>query len=478
MTSSNNAEQPTTTLKGELRKEIPQLFAVGFGLRHDAVAAEAEQMEKRWGGARLDAQPRPDIFMEVKAALQAGTRGVEALPPRLLPFVPFAMLYGAHTGRANADTVRVFLGRLHEAGRSAPRRLWPHYLLSLEHDDAATNEIALWLKAYRDGLPTRLVDFTEKYDALDPGSTAAKMAREVLIGDGIETDFRAVGVGAERLHTAALLAEILGAIGSLLGSGVRTADAVQPVKAILPEQRKLAIDQTQAREPAKRRALGAFIEGFVAWQRRSDPEDAKPGAVLDLVLELNEDPRFDAVRWNGIVPKPATDIVEAWLTKHTIEAFFRVVNQLRIERTDMWAERRKFWMSYLPYVKRAWLIVGEQGVPFAKRERIRFGRFSGGASEGHCGLMLDFGDVRVLEMNQNGRAILWRPDDVARGEFPQVYDETPFDRRNFREPTVSRRERWENGCIGLVHNPPDGWQWKFADQIQQRSDRGIRPKAL
>jgi hypothetical protein len=92
--------------------------------------------------------------------------------------------------------------------------------------------------------------------------------------------------------------------------------------------------------------------------------------------------------------------------------------------------------------------------------------------------MLDFGDLRVLEMNMNGRAILWRPDDVGRGEFPQVYDETPFDRRNFREPTVSRREHWENGCIGLVHNPPDGWQSKFTDQIQQRSDRGIRPKGL
>lgn len=478
MTSSNNAEQPTTTLREELRKEIPQIFVPGFGLRHDAMAEEAEKIEKKWRGARIDSQPRPNVFMEVKAALQAGIRGVEALPSRLLPYVPFAMLYGAHTGREDADTVRAFLSRLHEAGRSAPQRLWPHYLLSLERDDAATNEIALWLKAYRAGLPARLADFTEKYDALDPASTPGKMAREVLVGDGIETDFQAIGVGAERLHTAALLAEIVGAIGSELQSGVWPADAVRSVKAVLPEQRKLAIDQTQARESAKQRALGAFIEGLIMWQRRSDPDDAKVGAVLDLVLELNEDPRFAAFRWNGIIPRPTTEAVEAWLTKHTIEAFFRVVNQLRIERTDMWAERRKFWMSYLPYVRRAWLIVGDQGVPFAKRERIRFGRFGGGANEGHCGLMLDFGDLRVLEMNMNGRAILWRPDDVGRGEFPQVYDETPFDRRNFREPTVSRREHWENGCIGLVHNPPDGWQSKFADQIQQRSDRGIRPKGL
>ncbi|MBX6741136.1 MAG: hypothetical protein IRY87_03695 [Acetobacteraceae bacterium] len=477
MTSSGNGERPATTLRAELRKEIPQLFAPGFGLRHDAVAEEAALIERRWGGARIDAKPRPDVFVAIKAALEGGRRGVEALPARLLPFVPYAMLYGTHTGRDDGDVVRAYLGRLHEAGRSAPRRLWPHYLLSLERDDLATNEIASWLKGHRGGLPGRLADFTDKYDALDPARATERMAREVLAGDGLGDDIRAVGVGMERLHTAALLAEILGSVGILLRGGARPADAVRPVRAILPERPRLAIDQTQARERAKRRALGTFIEGIVTWQRRADPHDSKPGPVLDLVLELNEDPRFDAVRWQGVVPKPTIDIVEGWLTQHTIEAFFRVANQVRIERADMWAERRKFWMSYLPYVRRAWLIVGDQGVPFARRERIRFGRFSGGADEGHCGLMLDFGDLRVLEMNMNGRAILWRPGEVRRGEFPEVYDETPFDRRNF-SASVARSEVWQNGCIGLGHRPPDGWQQKFADHIQQRTDRGIRPKGM
>lgn len=478
MTSSNNTEQPTTTLKAELRKEVPQLFAPAFGLRHDAVALEAEQMEKKWGGARMDGQPRPDVFMEVKAALQAGTRGVEALSPRLLPFVPFAMLYGAHTSRGDADTVRTFLSRLHEAGRSAPRRLWPHYLLSLERDDAATNEIALWLKAYRSGLPARLADFTEKYDALDPTSSPGKLAREALIGAGIDTDFQAIGVGAERLHTSALLAEILYEVGSQLRSGVRPADAVRAVKGILPEQRKLAIDQTQAREPAKQRAVGAFIEGLVAWQRRSDPDDAKPGAVLDLVLDLNEDPRFKPVRWNGVVSKPTTEIIQSWLTKHTLEAFFRVATAIKIPRADMWAARHRFWKSYLPYVRRAWLIVGQKGVVHAQREGIRFGRFSGGASVDHCGLMLDFGNLIVLEMNMMGRAIFWHPKEVERGNFPIFFDEKPFNRDRL-SLSVGNRERWENGCIGLSHNPPpDGWFGKFADQIQQRSTSGIRPKGI
>jgi hypothetical protein len=476
MTSSDNA-RPRTTLKAELRKQIPQLFVPNFGLHHDAIEVQARLIEARWGGARIDPTPRPDVFAAVKGAIEAGKRGMEALSPRLLPFVPYAMLYGTHAGRDDGDIVRAFLERLHEAGRSASRRLWPHYLLSIEHDDMATNEMALWLSAYRDGLPVRLQEFTEKYQALDPAGTTDRIAREVLTGGGIDADFQQVGIGPERLHTAALLAEVLGSVGSLLSAGARPVDAVRAARAILPAQCKHAIDQTQAREPAKLRAIGAFVEGLVAWQRRVDPTDSKPDAVLDFVLELNDDPRFSAVRWTGVIPTPTVEIVEDWLTKYTIEAFFRVVNQLRIERGDMWSERRKFWMSYLPFVRRAWLLVGDQGIAFARRERIRFGRFRGGAAKGHCGLLLDFGDLRVLEMNMNGRAILWRPDEITYGVFPEAYDESPFDRGNFSD-AVSRSEIWHNGCIGLVHNPPDGWQNKFADRIQQRTDRGIRPHGL
>lgn len=476
MTSSDSA-RPRTTLKAELQKQIPQLFVPNFGLHRDAIEEQARLIEARWGGARIDPKPRPDVFAAVKGAIEAGKRGMEALSPRLLPLVPYAMLYGAHAGRDDGNVVRAFLERLHEAGRSAPRRLWPHYLLSIEHDDLATNELAIWLSAYRSGLPVHLQAFNEKYHALDPTSTTDRMAREVLTGGGIDTDFQQVGIGPERLHTAALLAEVLGSVGSLLSAGARPVDTVRAARAILPVQCKHAIDQTQAREPAKLRAIGACVEGLVAWQRRVDPTDSKPDAVLDFVLELNDDPRFSAVRWTGIVPKPTVGIVEDWLTKHTIEAFFRVANQLRIERGDMWSERRKFWMSYLPFVRRAWLIVGDQGISFAKRERIRFGRFSGGANAGHCGLMLDFGDLRVLEMNMNGRAILWRPGAVRQGVFPELFDETPFDRRDF-SGAVSRNEVWLNGCIGLGHRPPGGWQHKFADQIQQRTDRGIRPKGL
>jgi hypothetical protein len=81
----------------------------------------------------------------------------------------------------------------------------------------------------------------------------------------------------------------------------------------------------------------------------------------------------------------------------------------------------------------------------------------------------------VLEMNMNGRAILWRPAEAAKGGFPEIYDETPYDRGDVNR-NVSRSEVWRGGCIGLTHG--SGWQRKFADHIQQRTTRGIRPPGV
>jgi hypothetical protein len=213
----------------------------------------------------------------------------------------------------------------------------------------------------------------------------------------------------------------------------------------------------------------------VAWQRRVDPRDVQPTPVLELLITVNQDPRFSSGHWNNVVATATTEVVEQWLTRHTIEAFFRVVNRLQIDRPDMWNERRAFWMAYLPYVRRAWLIVGDQGLPFARQEKIRFGRFGGGASKDHCGLVLELEDLSVLEMNMTGRAILWRPSEVTHDGFPEVYSEQPYNRGRLTRFVV-QSELWSRGCIGLVH--ASGWQRKFADRIQQHTARGIRPAGV
>jgi hypothetical protein len=475
MTSFDDTRRLRGRLREVLQRDLPTLFVPNFGLREDAIAAEAALFEQRWGVAQFDTSPLPAVYDVIKAALEASDAGVEALPGRLIPLVPYAMLYESHVGRDDKNALHAFIKRLETAGRSAARRIWPHYLLSLERHDVATSEIGAWLKRNRSCLPPRLSEFSDEYDVFQPERATSLMAQAVLSGKQLSEDIQAVGIGIEKFHASALLAEIMFSIGDILGSNVQVTEAVQAARRLLPGGRSLALDQTLTRKPARDRAIGSFVAGLVDWQRRVDPSDTDVAPALELVLDINGDPRFDVKRWRDAVPASTRSTVEIWLTKQTIDAFFRVANQIRIGRPDMWAERRKFWLSYLPYVRRAWLIVGDSGVAFAKREKIRFGRFSGGASEGHCGLLLDFGDLRVLEMNMNGRAILWRPASVMRGTFPEIYDETPFDRGSFGA-FVADSEVWENGCIGLGHRPPDGWQGKFRDHIQQRTNLGIRPK--
>ena len=232
-------------------------------------------------------------------------------------------------------------------------------------------------------------------------------------------------------------------------------------------------ERAQSREGLRRQAATSFIEGLVAWQRRIDPGDTKPEPVVDLLLAaINGDPRFSEGRWKD-VGRNTTDIVETWLTRKTIEAFFRVISALHIQRRGMWDERRKFWLDYLPFIQRSWLIVGDKAVSLAVREGIRYQTFSRGASDEHCGLVLEIDGLSVLEMNVTGRAILWKKDVVPNGIFPEVYDDrTQFDRKELTT-YVDRPETWKRGCIGLAHHV--GWQGKFRSHIQQNTARGVVP---
>lgn len=465
----DSSERPRGALKAELAKPIGRLFVPGLGQRNDPIAAAVARFPPGWTGVTDDPLPRPDVFAEVKGALAQGEAGVRAMPPRLLRHVPNALLYGQRTGRSDGAVVAAYLDRLAEAGRTAPRRLWTHYMITLEPDDLASNEIADWLRRSRDALPTGLLEFSEKYHVLDPSRSATTMAAEALAGDGFAQDLARVGFSLKRLRPSALMASILGNVGTHLQmQGFNVRDPVSRVSALLEGQLKNAILQTQAREELRLRAVAAFVEGFVAWQLRTG---GTHNPVMDLLTIVNDDPRFSPERWRGVVSPQAIEVVEAWLTRHTIEAFFRVVTRLPIDREDMWKDRRAFWMGYLEFVKRAWLIVGERGVPFANDEKIRYGRFAGGAFADHCGLVLDFGDICAFEMNMNGRVVIWRPEQVQRDVFPKVYDPAPFDRGPITRQATGI---WSRGCVGIVHN--GRWQDKVADVIQQRSDRGIRPR--
>ena len=171
------------TLRDVLREQLPRLSGQAMGLRHDPIAAEVEQLTLRYGAAASDRGPPPDTFSEIVRLPSARVRPVSnACRPPGLRHVPHVLLYN-RVGRADVAVIDTYLGRLLEAGSSAPRRLWTHYLLSLEDDDLATLRIGAWLRGALSTMPERLKDFTNKYEVLEPGLTHVLMATELLKGD-------------------------------------------------------------------------------------------------------------------------------------------------------------------------------------------------------------------------------------------------------------------------------------------------------
>lgn len=457
-----------------LRERLPALSVPLLVPRDDLIEKEVELLTLKYGAAAMEKGPPPDTLAEIEAALTEGAGGVARLHSSRLKHVPHVLLHNKRVARGDGAVVDAYLARLGEAGSSAPRRLWTHYLLTLEDGDPATLRIASWLEGVINSLPERLQDFTRKYEVFEPRLAHVRMAIELLKGDGLAQDFDRIGLGLSRVLTSALMASILGSVGRLLSEGANPPRPVERMKDAFGDGIRNAVHQTQAHEKVKHRAVSALMEGFVAWRRRIDPQDAAPDPVLDLLVTLNMDPRFSPGRWDG-VDKPTVSIVEKWLTRQTIEAFFRVVNRLQTDRPDMWEERRAFWLRYVPFVSKAWLVLGESAASLAREEKVRFGAFSGGANRDHCGLLLEIDDLRVLEMNMNGRAILWRPAQIQRRVFPDFNEVAPFDRGSLTA-FVKPKELWRGGAIGLAHM--SGWQRKFADQIQQNTRRGIRPPGL
>jgi hypothetical protein len=458
----------------ELRKELPPLSAPGLGLPRSPLIPALDRLTHLFGTAAADPQLREDIFALVKAAFQKGPDGVTALPLGRLAYAPYALLYGERIGRTDDTIVAAYLKRLEGVGvRAAARRVWTHYLLSLEPDDAATHRIAAWLKAHMNELPDRLRAFTVKYNVLDPTDGPRRMAIAALEGDVFIADVVTLGITLERLRTSALIVSVLGFIGKLLREGADPPDPLLKILALLGGTAEDVFERAQARAGLRQRAVGSLVGGLVAWQRQIDPGDAKPEPVVDLLLAVNGDPRFSEGRWKDVVDRSSTTIVEGWLTRKTIEAFFRVISALNVERGDMWKERREFWLDYLPFIRRSWLIVGARAVPLADREGLRYGTFSRGVSGEHCGLVLEIDDLSILEMNVTGRAILWKTNAVQPGIFPEIYDDRSLFDRFKLTAYVDRDETWKSGCIGLAHHT--GWQGKFRSQIQQNTGHGVVP---
>jgi hypothetical protein len=324
-----------TSLRDEVSKKLPPLSAPGLGLVRLKLEDESERLAKLYGGVTVEVATSSSDYEETKAALERSKDALTSVPPRLLRCVPF-VLYDNREWRQDSSIIKTYLARIEREGRWALlRTLWTKYALGFENGDPTTNAVAEFLSRHFERLPERLAQFTRKYDFLNPRNGPLSLAQATLDGQELPSDLNAIGLNIARVRSSSLIVAILECIGQVLNRTAVDADPVSQVRSMLQEQTRDIIVQAPADPELCKRATKSIVEGFVGWQQRAEKSDANPEPVLHLLLELNRDPRFNGARWHGIVADSATIEVERWLCRATIEAFFRVVNSLQVDRQDM-----------------------------------------------------------------------------------------------------------------------------------------------
>jgi hypothetical protein len=122
--------------------------------------------------------------------------------------------------------------------------------------------------------------------------------------------------------------------------------------------------------------------------------------------------------------------------------------------------RLKFWRSYIPWIKKAYLICGSRAEAVAERLKEPYGSFYGAKGD-QCGVLMEMvgpqGDrLVILEVNKNGATYVWKDKSYKKPDFFL----SRYDRRTFVD----------SNDIHLSHYP--GWEKNFEREIERET--GIR----
>ena len=451
------------SLSAELARPLPPVPHPYRPKYKCALEVEADRTAEAFGGVPREIEEPKEFISEVERKLD-GPEGVSGLDRRELKVVPY-ILWGANPRwRDDRAFTRAFLSVVGARWPGGLRRLWRHYALNFEPDSPVTLEMAGWFRSQEARMPELLQRFSAAYHLFDPDRSRDVLASRALQQDGLMADLATIGIGTALFRTSALCVTTIGAVGERLPSTSSEMQVVERLRGLLDSQPKDALAEAACGPAARARALRSLIDGLVAWHEGFDPAGNQSDAIVQFLLALNGDPRFVPERWNDRVSPKSKEAMQRWLSRKTIDAFFRVIDGLKTDRPDMWEDRRAFWMSYLPYVDGAWLVVGADAVPLAAKEATGSARFEkgDGTQRKHCGLLLQIRNMCVLEMNLNGRAVFW---DSSNSRMPSLYQST-YNRfkciHAINDKTV----------FGLTHHP--GWQYNFRNRILQMT--GVSPR--
>ena len=293
-----------------------------------------------------------------------------------------------------------------------------------------------------------------------PNKEISKLASSLLVNGEVIAEIESLKIGKDSLLRSAFLLSVLESVGQQLKSYRQPTIINQTIKSLLAPLGDIPTNKMQGPDDLRQVGLKSIVEGLVLWANKQD--QSLIDQTLDLLYQLIGDPRLPQChgRWNPIDPN-VRELVEQWLTKVTIDAFFRFMRELRTDRDDMVQERERFWRGYEKSITRAWLITGRNGEGLAKKLLDKsYGKFASGANvhHDHLGLMFRIGNYIIFEMNKTGATLFWPSGDNSMPGFflPEYH----------RSVLISACPHGpESGATLFRLTHSTGWQYKYKNNI-------------
>lgn len=312
--------------------------------------------------------------------------------------------------------------------RSAFFALIDAYLDGFSQDDPVVIKLAEqlsrlnnnWLWRPLDPWPTRI----QNYSLLTPSVAPQALSKAIIeYGQPHSAVFERAGLNTDGRRIGALAA----------ASFVAGCDMVRQYKgsASIPYQlRLIEWSNLQGRIPyptAWPQFARALFEPWV----NAEPGSLHRNRIIDRAISQAGDPRINFHAWKPVeeISKDSYQTIIRWLTQTSVRQFFDIVSETMTDGKEMWDQRRKFWTKYLDaeMISKAWVAFGADGALRAQNAARRtndmslsmFGRLERGQGRlpQHAALIMQIGDLVIVDWSHNGKYNIWRKADQKKPEF-------------------------------------------------------------
>jgi hypothetical protein len=419
---------------------------------------EVERAEQRIGSERSGRTRIKEAWDRFLARIAS------VAPGRLKPKDLKRLLDGVWAVQALDDIAPALLD--HGVGRgrkSVDRSIITAYLrhFPLEHPAFDRLAHASALVANRHDWPWRARG--DQWDLWKPDQGPARLSRALLATDQPDALLRETGLDGD-LATGGFAEEAL----------LSACEAAAGQRGEAAEQSGRRLIALFERFPVTKELNAALAFTLLAPWTSGSCSDAHQRLISGLLVKRNGDPRLASQRWSALrgdvlemFPDAPVDdvfaVLRRWLVRATVREFFSVVAKT-VERRDQWKERTDFWLAYLDagLISDAWFAFGSQAERLARKfmqdQTMVFATLEGGgATSAQSALIFSIGDLRIAEWSDNGSGRFWRAVDP---KAPALY------KRQYSGPTL-RTMAAGDGFRAIPHNPPNGWQTKFARHVYQ-----------